>query len=289
MVSFYGELNSGFGGSCLPVFECSGLTIHYVDSGEGSPVVFLHSGAGRADDWRAVVRTMSPGFRSVAVDLYGYGETARWPEDRPSVSIDDHSRLVEELIRSLGGTAHIVGHSFGGAVGLRAAVMITDRIETLSLVEPQALPVLREVDDPSYVVIADLVQNFQKSVTDGEFEVAVRDFVDHYSGVGFFDHLPSAVRSDLVGLTPVIEGTWAALLTNQIPLAQLAELEIPTLIIQGKDTTAAEQAMCEILNNTISHSRLELISTAGHMSPMTHPEQVGSLISSHLETNPISG
>ena len=52
-------------------------------------------------------------FRVIAVDLYGSGKTAAWPQDQP-MRLDDELALLSSVFRAAGDRFHLIGHSFGG-------------------------------------------------------------------------------------------------------------------------------------------------------------------------------
>lgn len=95
------------------------LRMHYVEAGEGPLVVLLHGFPESWWSWRYQVQALAEaGFRVIAPDLRGYGDTERHgPYDVDTLAGD-----VCHLIESLGEQrAKIVGHDWGGAVAWRLA------------------------------------------------------------------------------------------------------------------------------------------------------------------------
>lgn len=260
------------------------MPIAHLEVGHGEPVVFVHSGGGRGSDWARLFEWMPDGLRCVAVDMFGYGATPGWPSDRPQVTIDDQARLLLDVVDDLGGRAHVVGHSFGGAVTLRGVLLAAESYETMTLIEPQALPVLEETGDPLCDELVRFRERFDALHSESGPTAAMRLFLDHYSGDGFFDRLPDTTQQDLASLTEVVVASWSALLTNEIPLAKLRQVTTPTAVIRGTTSPAVEQRMCEILLDNLPNSHEEVISEAGHMSPMTHPKQVAAALTRHILT-----
>jgi len=86
-------------------------------SGQGTPMVFLHSGPGSAADWWGVLERFAAGHRLVAVNGFGQGPTSDWPIG--DVEVDQYVQMVSGLVGELGEPVHLVGHSYGGAVALR--------------------------------------------------------------------------------------------------------------------------------------------------------------------------
>ncbi len=95
------------------------LRMHYVERGQGPLVVLLHGFPETWWSWRHVLPALADaGFRVVAVDLRGYGDTDKHgPYDLDTVTTD-----VCRLIESLGEqAAHVVGHDWGGALAWHLA------------------------------------------------------------------------------------------------------------------------------------------------------------------------
>ena len=92
------------------------LQLICTDTGTGPAVVLLHAGGERRTVWRPVAaRLQAAGFRSVAVDQRGHGETGG-RGDRLSEFVDDASALLDYL----GVPVVLVGCSLGGFVSLLA-------------------------------------------------------------------------------------------------------------------------------------------------------------------------
>jgi haloalkane dehalogenase len=105
--------------------------MHYVDEGEGDPVLLLHGEPTWSFLWRKIIPAL-PG-RVVAPDLIGFGRSDK-PEQIGWYSYDRHVssivRLVEELdLRRL----TVVVHDWGGPIGLRFAVDHEERVERLAI------------------------------------------------------------------------------------------------------------------------------------------------------------
>jgi haloalkane dehalogenase len=113
-------------------FEADGLRLHYVDEGQGEPVVCFHG----EPTWAYLYRKMLPpllddGFRVVCPDYAGFGRSDK-PTDRGWYSYDRHVELVSRLLGSLElEHANVVVQDWGGPIGLRWAVENADRVGRL--------------------------------------------------------------------------------------------------------------------------------------------------------------
>jgi len=267
----------------VPSFSLNGISAHFSEMGAGECVVFLHSGAGEASDWNRVTSGMLSAHRCAALDFYGCGQTPPWAGPVP-MTIDDQAELVAALIRVLGAPAHLVGHSYGGAIALRMVVTQPELVRTVSLIEPQCYPLLREHGDPLFDMAAAQFHSFRSAEERGQPEHGWRKFIDYYSGDGFWDRLRPAVREKLLA-TPKGE-SFAVLFSNPTTLDDLKGTQIPALVLCGGSTTVRERRMCQIISDALPHASLEFIPHAGHMSPMTHPREVSMRIASHIASHP---
>lgn len=107
--------------------ELDGHRLHYVDEGEGKPVLFVHGTPSWSFEWRAQIRALShAGFRCVAPDHLGFGLSDK-PEHAP-YKPEDHARRLRALVERLDlRDVTLVVHDFGGPIGLGAALEAPER------------------------------------------------------------------------------------------------------------------------------------------------------------------
>lgn len=95
-------------------FEASdGTKIHYLDTGEGKVLIFPHGYGSRAEDYREQFKEMSLGYRCIAFDQRGYGESPLTESAGLKQSAEDMHDLIEYLKLD---NIVIVGYSIGAAV-----------------------------------------------------------------------------------------------------------------------------------------------------------------------------
>ena len=103
------------------------------EAGDGEWVVCLHASTSSSRQWRELMAHMGTSHRILAPDLAGHGRNG-WHGNGDAVEED--VRLLEALVGA--SPAHLVGHSYGGAVALRYALRYPQRVLSLSLYEPAA-------------------------------------------------------------------------------------------------------------------------------------------------------
>ena len=111
------------------------------DEGEGPPMVLLHGINSTAEDWRKVIDTIGGGYRFIAPDLLGFGESPM-PTDIEYNS-DELSLVLDNTLADLGVTEPflLVGYSLGGDIAIRYAATYPSKVRRLFLLSaPFYLP-----------------------------------------------------------------------------------------------------------------------------------------------------
>jgi haloalkane dehalogenase len=122
----------------LPGFEFApsyldqdGLRMHYLDEGEGPPVLLLHGEPTWSFLYRKLIPPLAAGRRCIAPDYFGFGRSDK-PTDRDWYSYDRHYASVERLVETLDlGELTVVVQDWGGPIGFRLCVAQPKRIARL--------------------------------------------------------------------------------------------------------------------------------------------------------------
>jgi len=111
--------------------EWGGTRLRYVVGGDGPPLVLVHGLGGTIENWRALAPPLAERHRVLVPDLPGHGRSAPLPEARDVDALSEALLAVAdaEALRD----AVWVGHSLGGVVALRAAVLRPDAVRGLVL------------------------------------------------------------------------------------------------------------------------------------------------------------
>jgi pimeloyl-ACP methyl ester carboxylesterase len=106
----------------IPGFaERSHAGVRYLAAGAGPPIVLVHGLGGAAPNWRLIAPALAQDRRVLVPELPGHGGSARLA---PGASLDRFAEAVLAVVEAEGGApAPWIGHSLGGVVALRAAVL----------------------------------------------------------------------------------------------------------------------------------------------------------------------
>lgn len=113
-------------------FDSSQGRIHYIDEGEGPPLLLCHGNPTWSFLYRNIVTALRDRFRCIAPDYLGFGLS-----DRPSgfgYKIDQHARVVGEFVDHLGLDGYLtMGQDWGGPISMAVAVQRADRVRGVVL------------------------------------------------------------------------------------------------------------------------------------------------------------
>jgi pimeloyl-ACP methyl ester carboxylesterase len=111
-----------------------GTRLRLIDSGSGTPVVFIHGFGASIYGWRyQLAPVVAAGFRVIAFDNRGFGFS-----DKPAHGYGNavYAHLLVSLLDSLGiASAVLVGHSMGGAIAAEVALAHPDRVRGMVLID----------------------------------------------------------------------------------------------------------------------------------------------------------
>jgi haloalkane dehalogenase len=111
--------------------EQDGLRMHYLDEGNGPPVLLLHGEPTWSYLYRTIIPELTPTARAIAPDYFGFGRSDK-PLRVEDYSYDFHVRSIARLVEELDlRDATVVVQDWGGPVGLRVAVEQPERIGKL--------------------------------------------------------------------------------------------------------------------------------------------------------------
>ena len=114
-------------------------TVHYVDEGEGEPIVFIHGNPTWSFYFRKVILKLKDHHRCVALDHIGCGLS----EKDPSFRYDLKSRgiFLERFLDELGiQKCHLVVHDWGGSIGMAFATRNPERVASVTITNTAAFP-----------------------------------------------------------------------------------------------------------------------------------------------------
>lgn len=259
---------------------------YFRGAGAGPGVVCVHSNASSSSQWRALMETLTACFHVLAPDTHGAGRGPAWPTDRP-LALAEEVALLEPVFARAGTPFSLVGHSYGGAVALVAAVREPQRVRALVLYEPTLFALVDAAFPPPNDAdgIRQAVERAGAALAIGNRGAAAEHFIDFWMGAGAWQATPQSRRSAIETAVVNVQGWGRALFAEPTPLEALGALTMPVLLMVGKDSPASARAVARLLAQTLPRLETLEFEGLGHMGPITHPEVVNRAIEEFLRRN----
>ncbi len=197
---------------------------------------------------------------------------------------DDEVSLLEPVFQSAGDGITVIGHSWGGAVALRAALRHRRALRSLILFEPALWSVLvdQASDSSGAQEISQLRDRTVRYIQQENWPAAARVFLDYWVGADTWEGMAGNRRAEVAGTMPAIGHQWHASFQDPISLSDIEAIDIPTLLLTGSDSPAPAKALIQLLGACSAQARTVEIAGAGHMAPMTHSGLVNAVIEDFL-------
>jgi pimeloyl-ACP methyl ester carboxylesterase len=272
----------------------SGITLHYVEAGEGPLVVLLHGFPEFWYSWRRQIPALAAaGFRVVAPDMRGYNLSDRpadWRDYDTDLLADDIAGLVAALGEE---RAHIVGHDWGAAVAYTLAMRhpeIVERLAILNVPHPErmisALRTLSQLRKSWYMFFFQLPIIPERLLARDNYSFAKRSLRAGSPGSFSDEDLARYVEawSQPGALTGMINYYRAALRrTPRSAQAGLRPIAAQTLVIWGERDAYIGRELAEPLPQWVPNVRVERLPQATHWVQHEAPEQVNELLVGFLK------
>jgi pimeloyl-ACP methyl ester carboxylesterase len=218
------------------------------------------------------------GIRAIAIDLPGHGLSAK-PSDESLYTLDGQVECVLEAMNALE-IAHavLVGHSMGGAICARAAVVAPDRVTALALLAPAGfgtewgLRILRALTPRAVAPVLPrllhrwMVAMVLHNVYGTLYRPVDRDVDEYWAPSQFHDF----VRA-MWDLLHCFE--WSAGINRGF-----GEIAVPAVIIDGRRDNLVVRRWVKRYAQVLQNASLTVINDCGHVVPEEAPDLVAGAI-----------
>jgi pyruvate dehydrogenase E2 component (dihydrolipoamide acetyltransferase) len=247
--------------------------VRFAKRGEGeTAIVLVHGFGGDLDNWLFNIDALAEQATVYAFDLPGHGQSSKGITD-PTLHGLSHA-LVAFMDNTTVGTAHLVGHSIGGAIAMQTAIDAPGRVQSLSLIGSAGL-------GPE--INADYIDAFISAASRRDLKPVLARLFAKKELVSrrMVDDVLRYKRLD--GVDEALKKLSSALFSGGQQQAQLGEAlrdaSIPILVVWGEDDEIIPARHAATL---AGKARTHVIGGAGHMVQMEAASAVNSLLREHV-------
>ena len=260
----------------------NGIKLYHEIYGRGEPLMLIHGGLTTIGEMQGWVQPLAKSWQVIAVEMQGHGRTA--DTDRPmsfTMMGEDIAALLDRLKIP---KTYLVGHSFGGASAIRAAIQHPEKVRRLVVISS---PYARsgwylEAQRGMSLVGAAMAENMMHTPT-GRFS---KRWPEPQRFPHFLDKMGKMMSEDY---------DWSL---------EIAKLQIPVLLVFADNDSVSQKHVAEFfallgggvkepgwLNTQLSKSRLAVVPGYSHYNLITSlemPQVVGKFLADPL-SNPPAG
>lgn len=265
----------------------NGVELHYLEQGQGDPLIFVHGGLADYRYWTPQLERFAQNYRVIA-----YSQRYYYPNQNLPI-VDDYTTLVDAedlaaFLQALGlKSCDIVGDSSGAFIALAMTLAHPESVRSLTLSEP---PILHWVTDlpGGDEVYTEFMSSFWTPVgaafRDGDQELALRTSLKFFIEADVLDELPADVRQPL---EENLDG-WEAFTTSHdcfpmLDKQKVAQLSMPILLLTATNTLPIHQLVNSELVRLLPQAEHVTIQDATHDMWAEQPEACGEAVLRFLQ------
>ena len=255
------------------------LTVSYSDHGpdDAPAIIFIHGFPLNKSMWDMQVAALKENYRVIAYDIRGHGDSDPGIDEFfIELFVIDLLRLMEKLRIE---KSVLCGLSLGGYIALNAVLKHPDRFDGLILNDTQCIADTPEIKENRCQAIIRIMKNGVEQYTD--------EIIKNLFAAESFTKMKNVIAEvkEMIISTPKqsLCNTLHALAERKETCTQLPEINIPVLIMVGKEDKITPIAAAQQMHEKILNSKLEIIQQAGHLSNLENPTAFNTHLVKFLE------
>lgn len=248
--------------------EIDGVRLHYRKSGSGAPLILMHGWGCTMDTVASIERVAAESHTVYNIDFPGFGAS-----DEPGDvwGVERYTQLVEEFARRMGIERPVlVGHSFGGRVGILMASR--NAVDKLILVDAAGVKPRRSMRYYFKVYSFKLLKTLcRMCMSRKAADAAIEKWRRRKASADYASASPRmrAILSRVV---------------NEDLCHVMPQISAPTLLVWGENDTATPIGDARRMNSLIPGSGLVSFPGCGHYSFLDNPVQFAAVLRSFLNS-----
>jgi pimeloyl-ACP methyl ester carboxylesterase len=275
-----------------------GYNIHYVEAGEGEPILLIPGAFSTYRHWNRVIPYLSKHYKLLCIDYLGVGDSDK-PRSGFGYTIEEQADLIVKMIETLQiSKVQIFGVSYGGAIALNLAARYPEKVDKIISIEGngikhQGIPYRPMKGLLGWPVIGEL--------SIGVIRLGVGDRIVAKSVMGkAWEQMTEAEKKEIVQIIAQNNKTASSvswhlisqtLETSRDFTDQAKTIQTPVLYLYGRNSYYHGMAVtnAEFLRTHLRNATIVRFDDGIHDLELQKPEDVAALVLEFLAQNGMNG
>lgn len=237
-----------------------GYPVRYKVAGAGEPVVLIHGLSGSTEWWTRNVRALAQRYQVFLVDLPGFGAMRR---SQLQLRLDEAAHWLQCWMEAIGVLrASLIGHSMGGYICLRLAMLRPDMVNRLILAAPAVMALSRSLLNHIVPLASTALRASPRFLATLTYD---------------------ALRAGPLTLMRSAND----LLHRDLPHDDLTAITAPTLLLWGAGDQLVPATVGAALRQRIPTARLHILQGGGHVPMFDRAEDFNAAVLAFLAGQPV--
>ena len=248
--------------------------VHYIESGQGEPTVFIHGVGMQALAWQPQLTFFSKNYHVISVDMPGHGKSDGLQEGS---TLTDFVTWGIEVIEKLAlGPVNLVGHSMGSLITLGVSVTRPDLVKRMAVLNSvykrsskEKKAILKRVAEleSGYMDTISPIQRWFNGTKNTKLAYKVKSWLEEMKASEYLIAYSAFAHGD-----NVYADNWK-------------EVRCPSLILTGEQDLNSSADMATQMADNAKFGKAVIIKNEKHMVNLTAPRLVNKAISQWLQTS----
>jgi len=263
--------------------DLDGYTTHYIEKGEGAPLILLHGWFHDSQMWVKNMDALAKVFKVYAIDLWGFGYSTRKPMDY------GYQLYAEQLLKFMNAlnieAASLIGQSMGAGTSILFCTQHRERVDKIVLVASGGMPnpplfMTRIVCIPGIGEFLFRLKASRRGILKSVFIHDEKSIAD-----GYFEELTRfhQIKGTNEALLKSLRKNFFDKLLNEIH--KLGKMDIPILIVWGRHDKSISPDLGQQMHKILEGSRLEVLDQSAHCPNYEQPEEFNQITIQFLSSN----
>jgi pimeloyl-ACP methyl ester carboxylesterase len=275
-----------------------GYNIHYVEVGEGDPIILIPGAYSTYRHWNRMIPYLSKHYRLICIDYLGVGDSDK-PRSGFGYTIEEQADLIVKMTEALQiPKVQIFGVSYGGAIALNLAARYPQKVDKIVSIEGNGI---KRQDFPYRPMKGLLGWPVLGELSVGAIRLGVADRIVAKSVMGKgWEQMTGAEKKEIVKIIAQNNKTASAvswhlisrtLETSKDFTDQAKTIQTPVLYLYGANSYYHGMAVtnAEFLRAHLRNSRIVRFDDGIHDLELQKPEDVAALVLEFLKGGSTEG